>query len=183
MRICLSNTCARRKIRGHLSLRTSHFVMKPSTRRIIWTDWPALASTWGMPLCWVASFGVPYAYTFRGAQPYDPLPLSFPTAVTAILAGVLFWRINRIRSLFQRGHVTKGIITGIWIVKDRGRLEYAYEFNGRQWHAWSSVHKNQTVLSLVENQTVDVLVDVVRPTNAIVRDIYTARKAGSSSVG
>ncbi len=157
--------------------------MKPSTRRIIWTDWPALASACGMPLCWMVSFGVPYAHTFRSAQPYEPLPFSFPIAVTAILAGVLFWRINRIRSLFQRGHATKGIITGIWIAKDRGRLEYAYEFNGRQWHAWSPVHKNQTVLSLVENQTVDVLVDVARPARAIVRDIYTARKAGSSSVG
>jgi hypothetical protein len=157
--------------------------MKPSIRRIIWMDWPALASACGLPLCWVASFGVPYAYTFRGAQAYEALPLSFPIAVTAVLAGVLFWRISRIRSLFQRGHATKGVITAIWIAKDRGRLEYAYEFNGRQWHAWSSVHKNQTVLALTEDQTVDVLVDVVRPARAIVRHLYTSRKAESSSVG
>lgn len=150
--------------------------MKPSVRQIIWTDWPALAAAWGIPLSLIASLGVPYVYAFRGSRPYEPLPLFVPIAAMTLLAGILLWRIDRIRYFFHQGQATKGIITGIWIVRDRGRLEYAYEFNGRRWDAWSYVHKNSAVLSLAENQIVDVLVDRLRPSHAIVRDLYANRQ-------
>ena len=144
--------------------------MKPRLSRILWTDWPALFFLLAIPLIWVAGFLFPLKRPSASFGSFEMFTIAAPISLVA--GRFLVWRILRIRALFQRGHLTKGRITGIRIARDRGRLEFSYDFAGRPFQSWMPVHKNKQVLAFQIDQEVDVLVDPRRPHTAIVRDLY-----------
>ena len=143
--------------------------MKYSLRKVISTDWPALAATLGIPIIWAIHLGFPYL------RPTAlPLSIWFPAVISAGLIAWLVWRISRIARLFAHGQVTSGQVTHLSIAKDRGRLEFAFKYQGKLISTWTPIHKTKAVLSLAPGAIVEVLFDTSHPTRAIVKHLYAA---------
>lgn len=143
---------------------------KPRLGSILWTDWPALLCLMCLPVVWLISaqlvlFRHDGSFTAREA-----LMIALPLSLVA--GGLLFWRIARIHRLFSRGQIVRAQITRVDIARDKGRLEFAYDFGGHRVSSWTPVHKCKQVEALAVNQEVEVLVDAANPLNAIVRDLY-----------
>jgi hypothetical protein len=142
--------------------------MKPSIRAIIWNDFPALASAIGIAMVWVLYFGFPL---LKGIEREGYL-LLIPGIATPLLFLVLAWRIQRIKAIFAKGVEARGNITAIRLVKDRGRLEFAYVYGENSFHAWLPVHKTKRVLGFQVGQPVVVLIDAANPNSAIVKELF-----------
>lgn len=141
--------------------------MKYSLHKLVWNDWPALASLMAVPITWAIHFGFPSIQ--RGAA---PLPLWFPAVASIALVAVLVWRILRINWFFSNGVPVVGVITDLLIAKDRGRLEFEFEVEGKRVVSWMPIHKTKSVLSLSPGDRVDLLFDETKPTRAIVKALY-----------
>jgi hypothetical protein len=144
--------------------------LKPRLGSILWTDWPALLCLMCLPVIWLISaqlvlFRHDGSFTAREA-----LMIALPLSLVA--GGLLLWRIARIHRLFSRGQTVRAQITRVDIARDKGRLEFAYDFGGHRLSSWTPVHKSKQVGALAVNQEVEVLVDAANPLNAIVRDLY-----------
>jgi len=57
-------------------------------------------------------------------------------------------------------------------VRDSGRVEFRYEFNGERLESWMPVHQRLEVLALRESQEIDILVDATRPRRAAIRHLF-----------
>lgn len=143
--------------------------MKYSLRKVLSTDWPALAASFGIPIIWVIHFWFPYL-----RQTALPLSLFFPITISVALIIWLLWRVSRVAKLFAHGQLAVGKVTHLRIAKDRGRLEFEFEYQGKPISAWTPIHKTKAVLSLTPGTVVEVLFDTSRPTRAIVKHLYAA---------
>lgn len=143
--------------------------MKPSLPAILWNDWPALASWIGVPVTWALYGG---ALFLKGEQAVAHF---FLPAIAATLACFALgaWRIRRVQALFAGGTEVAGQITGVWIVRDRGRLEFRYRVGDTECHCWTPVHKTARVLAFTPGQAVRVLVHPAHPRRAVVKELYT----------
>lgn len=143
--------------------------MKPSIRAIIWNDFPALACALGIPIVWVIWVAWPIF------KHHDPVAFSFfiPFAaiISLVLGALLFWRVKRVFYLFAHGIEVPGQVTWLHIVRDRGRLEFQFELNGRLVQSWVPVHKSKRVMSFVVGQSVRVLLHPVT-FSPVVKDMY-----------
>lgn len=75
--------------------------------------------------------------------------------------------------VFSNGTPAVGVITDLLIAKDRGRLEFEFEVEGRRVRSWIPIHKTKSVLSLSPGDRVDLLFDESKPTRAIIKGLYT----------
>jgi hypothetical protein len=144
--------------------------MEPRIGKVIWTDALALfgaAGAAGFPVVILV-----LSVTQPGAKDHA-LPILGVTLLLALLAAsVVGWRIARVRRLFASGRRVPARIVAVNLVRDRGRVEFAYEVDGREFVSWSAVHKTRQVRELRPNQEVEVLVDSSRPSEAIISHLY-----------
>lgn len=144
--------------------------MKPRLKKIVLTDWPALFCLMGIPGIWVIGFVFPF---FREGAKFGRVEmLTIALPLSLIAAGFLLWRVARIQMLFRRGAAVRGHITGIRLARDRGRVEFCYEYRGERIESWMPVHQNLEVLALRVSQEIDLLVDATRPRRAIIRHLF-----------
>ena len=143
--------------------------MKYSLSKVLSTDWPALAASFGIPIIWAIHFVFPHL-----RQAAFPLPLWLPAGISAALIIWLVWRISRIARLFAHGQLATGQVTDLILAKDRGRLEFAFEYQGKRVSTWIPIHQTKAVLSLTPGTTVEVLFDKNHPARAIVKHLYAA---------
>lgn len=115
------------------------------------------------------SFWVP-VFSTNGNSASSPASCHHLVALIIWLA----WRISRIAKLFAYGKLTVGKVTDLRIAKDRGRLEFEFEYHGKSISTWSPIHKTKPVLSLTPGTAIEVLFDTSCPTRAIVKDLYAA---------
>jgi hypothetical protein len=118
-------------------------------------------------MTWIIHFAIPYLQ--RNVVPF---PLWFSVSLSVALVAVLSWRIRRVGWLFSHGVQTVGVITNLRIAKDRGRLAFVFDCNGRRVYAWMPIHKTKAVMALVPGDQVDVLYDEAKPSRAIVRKLF-----------
>ena len=144
--------------------------MKPHLKKILLADWPALFCSISIPGIWV--IGLIFPFLRQGATFGRVEILTIALPLSLIAAGFLLWRVTRIQTLFSRGAAVRGNITRIRLVRDRGRVEFRYEFNGERLQSWMPVHQSPEVLALRESQEVDLLVDTTRPRRAIIRHLF-----------
>jgi hypothetical protein len=133
-------------------------------------DWPALFCSISIPGIWV--IGLVFPFLRQGATFGRVEILTIALPLSLIAAGFLLWRVTRIQTLFSRGAAVRGNITRIRLVRDRGRVEFRYEFNGERLESWMPVHQTPEVLALRESQEIDLLVDATRPRRAIIRHLF-----------
>lgn len=152
----------------------------PSLSRIISTDYTAMLAA-------IAPVVLTALYTLfvttglmAKARGWDPLmgdngrPFFFWFAAASIAAGipVLFWRLRMVRGVFENGVEVPGVITHIMFFKDRGRVEYSYEYEGQAHRAGQAFHRNRRTAALQLGQRVAVMVDRFNPSRALIRDLY-----------
>lgn len=140
---------------------------KFSPFKVVWNDWPALALSVAVPVTWAIHGGFPLLNQGAG-----PLPLWFPVGGTVICTAMLLGRIGRMHRFFTHGKLTEGVITDLRIVKDRGRLEFVFEFEGVHVRAWMPVHKSKEVQALAPGDRVELLFDENKPARAIVKNLF-----------
>ena len=144
--------------------------MKPRLKKILLADWPALFCFIAIPGIWAIGFIFPFLR--QGAQfgRVEMLTIALPLSITT--TGFFLWRVTRIQRLFRRGASVRGYITRIRLARDRGRIEFLYEFKGERLESWMPVHQSPEVLALREAQEIDLLVDATRPRRAIIRHLF-----------
>lgn len=145
-------------------------MIQPHLKKILLADWPALFCFIAIPGIWV--IGLIFPFLRQGARFGRVEMLTIALPLTVIAAGFLLWRVKRIQMLFRRGTAVRGHITRIRLVRDRGRVEFRYEFNGEFLESWMPVHQSPEVLALRESQEIDILVDATRPRRAIIRHLF-----------
>ena len=143
--------------------------MKYSIIKVIVNDWPALASSIGIPFIWLIHYAFPYI-----SKVNEQTPLLLPIVVTNALVVVLWWRIKRVAWFFNNGIAASGKVVLLRIVKDRGRIEFTFNHQGGNFSAWSPIHKTKRVLSLVPGTNIEVLFDAENPTKAIIKELYAS---------
>jgi hypothetical protein len=144
--------------------------MRPRLRKIVLADWPALFCLIAIPGIWVIGFVFPFMRAGARFGRAEMLTTALPLSLIA--AGFLLWRVRRIQLLFSRGTVVRGYITRIRLARDRGRVEFLYEFDGQRFESWMPVHQNPDVLALREAQEVELLVDSTCPRRAVIRHLF-----------
>ncbi len=97
----------------------------------------------------------------------------------ALIAGIVIgipltaWRVSVIQKLFERSLETPGKISGLSFSRDRGRVEFTYVFEGKNYTSGSSIMKNKRTERLLPGSQVTLMVDPQKPKNAMIRDLYT----------
>ena len=142
----------------------------PSVLRIIWVDYLAfvgvvlLASPWLIILL------------FRLVNKQSP-PLigMIPVIIfSPIIIGLLIvpWRILLIRSTFNHGLEISAVVNDVWFIRDRGRVEYTYTFQGEVYASGNALHKSRYTRFLEPQLNVTVLVDRNNPKRAFIQELY-----------
>jgi len=147
-----------------------------SLLRILWTDYPAFyaASTPIVALivylAWTPDWRGHGAVISPEARPF------FTTlAILAASGGllVLAWRLLLFYKVFRRGIQIKGKISKAELKRDRGRVEYTYIFEHKEYFSGAEIHRNAQTKQLKVGDHVILMVDPLNPMHAFIRDLYT----------
>jgi hypothetical protein len=65
-----------------------------------------------------------------------------------------------------------GKITYISLFKDRGRIEFSYIFEDKEYVSGIAVHQNTYIKSLKEGQQINVVVNKENPKKAFIKDMF-----------
>ena len=141
--------------------------MNYSIKKIILNDWPALASAVGIPIIWVIHYAFPYLRP--GAV---NVPSWLPVLISSAFALTLADRISHIARLFEHGLSARAVVTNLRIERDRGRLEFVFEYDGRRFASWMPVHKTEQVMTLIPGTAIEVLFNREKPEQAIVKSLF-----------
>ena len=128
--------------------------------------------TWGMHFLVAGGYLVP---PWRSASDDVVTGAGFwkvAVAVTVLLLPLLAYRIHMFMSAFESGQLYRGRITGVEFFRNRGRVSFTYEVNGKEISVVSPVMKNDRSKALSVGQEVDVVVHPVNPSRAFVLDLY-----------
>lgn len=152
-------------------------IQRPTWWRIISTDYWALVGVIipciGLGL-WIANafFGFPGKLGGAPLPPNHPFFLILATAGVIAGAIILTRRRSYFDNLFASGHRMQGTVTSIWFLKDRGRVEFTFDYQGQPRRAGSALHRTKRTSALRPQQSVTVLVDPAQPSKAIILDLY-----------
>lgn len=134
----------------------------PSIIWIIWTDYYAFISAF-IPLCiWAVVL-----FLWNGQ-----LFIELGALGTVIVSGVVAWRVLLLRKVFREGKTVPGRITSAYLVRDRGRVEYTYAYQGKYYKSGVSIHRNRRTKALREGIGVILMVDARKPERAFIRSLY-----------
>jgi hypothetical protein len=149
---------------------------RPGLFRIVSTDYAALLGA-VFPLVgiglWLAS-----RFGFLDSQRTSPsgadtaIFLWIAVGATALGALLLFWRVRRFSRLFASGRRVPGTVTSVWFYKDRGRIEFSYELDGRRLTGGNAVHKTRRTRAIEEGMAVTILLDPHNPKTTLLLDLY-----------
>lgn len=85
---------------------------------------------------------------------------------------LLFFRIKSIQNHFKNGLEVIGEIVFVELWKDRGRVEYEYEIDGKKYRSGNALHRNKFVNSLKKGQKINVIVSKENFKKALIKDMY-----------
>jgi len=134
----------------------------PSIIQIIWTDYFAFTSAL-LPVCiWAVVLFI------WKAQVY----IKIGALGTLIVLGLLTWRVLLFRKVFRHGKSVRGRISSAYLIRDRGRVEYTYSYQGKFYKSGVSIHRNSRTKALKEGEGVILVVDSRNPGRAFIRALY-----------
>jgi hypothetical protein len=135
---------------------------KPSIIQIIWTDYFAFIATL-LPVCiWVVVL-ILWKTLFY---------IKVGAIGTLIVMGLLTWRLYIFRKVFREGKSVLGRISSAYLIRDRGRVEYTYSYQGKFYRSGVSIHRNSRTKALKEGEGVLLVVDPRKPGRAFIRSLY-----------
>ena len=147
----------------------------PSLSRIIWTDYIAFISVIFPAVIWIVCLA--WIPDWRREGPIIPVwmapyVLVFCLFVTLLGSLVLAWRVWLINAIFRKGSVVSGQITFVSLKRDRGRLDYTFNFEDETYESGVSIHRNAQTKELRSGAKIILLVDPKNPKRAFMRDLY-----------
>jgi hypothetical protein len=144
----------------------------PSAIRIMMSDYAAflgiaiMVVPWAFPIMTIAG-------VLEDQDSSDLISFLVIAFVATVLGAVLlYWRVGTVRRVFERGVMAEGTIVGIWFTKDRGRVSYRYNFQGKEYTSGKGIMKNSKTASLDKGMTVSLIVDPENPQRAYISDLY-----------
>lgn len=102
----------------------------------------------------------------------NPVFLIAPIVLTILGAAFIFWRISSITKIFENGERVMGKITDISFFKDRGRIEFSYNYQRQSFQSGSSIMKNSKTTGYRNGDEVILIVDSAKPTRVFIQDLY-----------
>lgn len=154
-------------------------IQKPSVLRIIQSDYTALFAVAFPVIAWVIYVATAYFGFFPGLRGRDPLtgasaPFFFYLGLVTTLIGVpvFIWRVRSFQALFARGVEVPGRVASISFYRDRGRVEYAYTYEGNTYQGGNAIMKTGRTKALQPGDEVVLIVDKDNPKRALIRDLY-----------
>jgi hypothetical protein len=157
-----------------------HTLKTPSLFRIITIDYGSFLAVASPIVVWIllaalSIFGVLPDLRW-GRDPIGregiPLFLSMATVVTALALPLFSWRVGIIWSTLLRGTEVPGQIVSVFFFRDRGRVEYTYEFQGQAFRRGNGIMKTRQTEILETNSRIVLAVDPEYPKRAFIRDLY-----------
>jgi len=134
----------------------------PSIIQIIWTDYFAFITAL-LPVCiWAL------VLLIWKAQVY----IRIGAVGTLIVFGLLAWRVVLFRKVFREGKSVLGRVSSAYLIRDRGRVEYTYSYQGKFYKSGVSIHRNSRTKALKEGEGVILVVDRRNPGRAFIRSLY-----------
>ncbi len=134
----------------------------PSIIQIIWTDYFAFISAL-LPVCiWALVFSI-----WK-----DQVYIKIGVLGTLIVFGLLTWRVLLFRKVFREGKSVLGRVSSAYVIRDRGRVEYTYSYQGKFYKSGVSIHRNSRTKALKEGEGVILVVDQRNPGRAFIRSLY-----------
>jgi hypothetical protein len=91
----------------------------------------------------------------------------------AVCAPLLLWRVSAYRQLLSFGRIVEATITSVWFDKDRGRVEFSYQFEGQQLATGNPVMKNKATKALRQGERVQLAIDPENPKRAVILHLYS----------
>lgn len=139
---------------------------KPRIGKIIANDYIAMIAV-------VSIFVLPAVLVFAGLKEggFDRYLSYAAVGIVLAVAGFIA-RINWVTRILERGAPVRGVIREINAYKDRGRIEFDYEYAGHKLSAGMAVHLSKAVKELQPGDHVNVVVDREKPTRALLRDLF-----------
>ena len=135
---------------------------KPSIIQIIWTDYFAFIATLLLVCIWVVVL-ILWKTLFY---------IKVGAIGTLIVMGLLTWRLYIFRKVFREGKSVLGRISSAYLIRDRGRVEYTYSYQGKFYRSGVSIHRNSRTKALKEGEGVLLVVDPRKPGRAFIRSLY-----------
>jgi hypothetical protein len=154
--------------------------IKPSTFRIIQSDYLALLGVLVPIVSLIMYIAVAYFGYFPGLRGRDPIqgtegaPLFLNLFIAGLVIGVplAIWRIRSIQRLFSKSVEVVGQITDVSFHRDRGRVEYSYTYQGQAYSGGNAIMKTGKTQKLRSGNEVVLLVNPDDPRRALIRDLY-----------
>ena len=140
---------------------------RPSLFRVISVDYLSLLSTLFPITFWIFS-----AYYFYIGDDSLQFFVLLSTAISVVGIPLLFWRYRIISSAFDDGTEAQGTIIGVSFFRGRGRVNYAYSFQGQKLVSGNTINRTKYTKDLTNGQQVTILIDRNDPKRAFVKEIY-----------
>ena len=110
-----------------------------------------------------------------GAGGFDWKVFGAAAVITPVFGWLAARRIAGIRRVVEYGPACDGTVTGIWFTKDRGRVEYEYQFEGQTYQAGNAIMKNRQTEAIRQGDRVELIIDPSRPSRAFLASLYVNR--------
>ena len=155
----------------------SHTTVRPGVFKLIRTDYASSLAVIGPVVTiglYVATgvFGIHIYRDGNDLSGYATAFLWMAVIVTAVCVPLLISRVTSFQGIFARGVEVPATITSSRFHRGRGRIEFTYLFNGRQYSCGAAVQQNGTVRALLSHASATALVDPQAPNKAVLRDLY-----------
>lgn len=154
---------------------------QPSVLKIIRNDMIALLGALLPILGWGAGIaGMYFGFAFqRRPQGVHPSEVNdtgtfLVIAIGSTIVGVvmLVLRLIVVNKLLASGERIFGTVAGIGFVRDRGRVEYSYSYQRREFRSGAAIMKNRATLEIRPGDRIVVVVDPASPGRALMEDLY-----------
>lgn len=153
---------------------------KASIVRIIQSDYLALLGVLVPVVSLILYICVAYLGYFPGFRGHDPIqgtegaPLFLYMSIIGLVVGLplAIWRIRSIQQIFAKSVEVIGQVTNISFYKDRGRVEYSYTYQNKNYSGGNAIMKTGKTQQLRSGSQVMLLVNPDEPKQALIRDLY-----------
>ena len=92
-------------------------------------------------------------------------------AIIFIALGI--WRLFVLKSYFKNSISIEGVIVKIWFTKDRGRVTFAYDIEGKTYINGSAIMKTKMTEVFEKGLKVNLLVKSDKHNKSIIEELYS----------
>ncbi|MFZ5376572.1 MAG: DUF3592 domain-containing protein [Patescibacteria group bacterium] len=89
-----------------------------------------------------------------------------------IFLPLLAIRIKQIKDILKNGKIINAKVTFINLYNDRGRIEYRYNFDGKEFITGNALHRNKYVESLKVGDAIKIVVSGDNPKKALIKSLF-----------